>query len=447
METRNNVEQAQPKGGMGVLGALSLGVGGIVAGSFFATFGLVAEGARGGASLSLLIGGVIALLTAHSYVRLALFFPRATGTTAFIRLAFGEGVWPASVNLMIVLSYATMIALYAMALASYACSLSPALSGKWERPMASATLFLIAFFAITVPALLEKLEGGLNAGKIILLLIFTLAAFFIGEMDWTRFSPSEWPKFGEIASVGMVVFSSYQGFELIVSVSGTMKNRRRDLPLSIYGSILIAVTIYVLTLIAGIGHLSPAEISANRSFALAAAAGNLLGPTGFMIIVLAAIMASASGINADITGADRLPSILSENRELSRVFERRVRGKPVYSLALLIMLAVLAVNTLSLHMISSLSSAGFLLVYTAVNLANARLRRETGGGFRVSLLAATACVAALCIMLVQLLSDPAVRSSAFAVLGMIALSVGIETAQHIYNRTQADPGESGGPRE
>ncbi len=48
-------------GTIGVFGALSIGVGGIVGGGFFATFGITAAGARGGTPIAFLIGGALAL--------------------------------------------------------------------------------------------------------------------------------------------------------------------------------------------------------------------------------------------------------------------------------------------------------------------------------------------------------------------------------------------------
>ena len=60
---------------VGVMGALSIGIGGIVGGGFFATFGLTIEGAKGGTPLAFLIGGLVALLTAYSYIPLTLRYP------------------------------------------------------------------------------------------------------------------------------------------------------------------------------------------------------------------------------------------------------------------------------------------------------------------------------------------------------------------------------------
>jgi amino acid transporter len=55
-------------GGIGLIGALSIGMGGIVGGGFFATFGIAVAGAKGATPISFLLAGAIALVTAYSCV-------------------------------------------------------------------------------------------------------------------------------------------------------------------------------------------------------------------------------------------------------------------------------------------------------------------------------------------------------------------------------------------
>ncbi|MGB3365661.1 MAG: hypothetical protein WBB48_12875, partial [Thermodesulfobacteriota bacterium] len=56
---------------LGFIDAFSIGIGGIVGGGIFATIGLAIVESRGATYLSFLIGGVVALLTAYSYLRLS----------------------------------------------------------------------------------------------------------------------------------------------------------------------------------------------------------------------------------------------------------------------------------------------------------------------------------------------------------------------------------------
>ena len=73
---------AAAQGDIGLLGALSIGIGGIVGGGIFATLGLAVSDARGSAWLSFLVAGVVALLTAYSYSKLSIAFPSTGGTFA-----------------------------------------------------------------------------------------------------------------------------------------------------------------------------------------------------------------------------------------------------------------------------------------------------------------------------------------------------------------------------
>jgi len=52
-----------PSRDVGVAGAFSIGIGGIVGGGIFATLGLAGSQARGATFLSFLVGGSVALLT------------------------------------------------------------------------------------------------------------------------------------------------------------------------------------------------------------------------------------------------------------------------------------------------------------------------------------------------------------------------------------------------
>ena len=76
---------------IGVVGAFSIGIGGIGGDGIFATLGLAGSQARGATFLSFIVGGLVALLTAYSYVRLSLTYPGEGGTVTFLNRAFGSG--------------------------------------------------------------------------------------------------------------------------------------------------------------------------------------------------------------------------------------------------------------------------------------------------------------------------------------------------------------------
>jgi len=413
-----------PEGSIGVIGALSIGVGGIVGGGFFATFGLAIVGARGATYVSFLVGGALALLTCYSYVRLTLAFPGPGGTVSFIRRAFGTGVLAASINVLLIFSYVAIMAIYARALAAYAVQyLSPESREVWKGLLASASIVLMGLVNLAGAALMAKSEALFNVGKLGVLAVFVAGGFVMGKPDWARLGMSEWVPAVTIVTNGMVVFLAYEGFELIANASSRIRDPSRTLPIAFYGSVIAAIVIYVLAVVVAIGHMPFADMEAAKDFALSAAAERFMGAFGFGLMTVGAILASASAINADFFGAEKLPVSLAEHGEMRTVFEHTIGGKTIYSMILIGVIALLAVNLVGLNALSAATSAGFLIVYAAVNLANARLAEQTQSHAWISILATVACVAALGTMVVQFAADAATRSSAYAVVAIILIAL------------------------
>ena len=73
-----------------------------------------------------------------------------------------------------------------------------------------------------------------------------------------------------------------------------------------------------------------------------------------------------------------------------------------------------------------MGSAGFLLIFLAVNIAAVRLASQTGGQIWISALAAVATAAALIILCVKVHQNPETRDHLWVLAGMIAASLLIE---------------------
>lgn len=415
------------KADIGVIGALSIGIGGIVGGGFFATFGLAVVGAKGATFLSFLVGGVVALLTAYSYVRLTLRYPGPGGTVSFVRIGFGTGILPAAVNVLLILSYVAIMAVYALALGAYSASYFPAdQQHYWTHIFASGAIILMALINFTGAALMEKFEDVFNIGKLGVLLLFIVGGFVLGTPSWDRLGTANWVPMATIISSGMIVFLAYEGFELISNASPNIRNPSRTLPIAFYGSVLAAIVIYVCCVVVAVGHMPFQNMEETKNFALSATAARFMGAFGFGLMTFGAVFASASAINADFFGAEQLPVMLGQHGELPAAFTRMISGRALFSLVSIGALALLCVNLINLHALSAAASGGFLVVYAAVNFANVKLARETASRGWISLVAALSCVVALVVMIVQFVTNSETRPSAYVVVGIVLLSVVIE---------------------
>ncbi len=426
---------------IGLAGALSIGIGGIVGGGFFATFGLAIAGARGATPVSFLIAGLIALVTAYSYIGLTLRYPGPGGTVAFIGTAFGNGVLAAAINVLLVLSYVAIMSVYAAAFASYSVPYLPAaMRINASHIIASIAIIVLGLVNFAGAGLMERLENFFNIGKLGILALFILAGFLVGQLQWTRLQPVNWPPTSTIIASGMLGFLAYEGFELIANASHQIRAPERTLPIAFLGSVLAAIFIYVLAFVVGIGHLTFSEIAASKNFAISAAAESFLGPVGFGIMAIGGVLASASAINADYFGAAKLPPRLAASYELPSAFHRSIHGKNILSLSILGILALGAVNALSIEALSAATSGGFLLVYAAVNVAAWKLAGETAANRWLTGLAALLCVSAFVIMIGQFLSDPATLSSGVAVAAVVAIALAIEWPYQVFERKTGSTG-------
>ena len=329
-------DAAKPKGSIGVLGALSIGVGGIVGGGFFATFGLTIEGARGGTPVAFLIGGAIALVTAYSYIGLTLRYPGPGGTVGFLRTAFGTGLVPACPER----AAGAELCGDHVGLRIGAGLLQRRLPARGDTPGGHNVIASAAIVLFGVDQLPWRRADGEARDRLQHRQARRPRPLHRRRASGrpARLDPARALGLGAhstIVATGMLGFLAYEGFELISNASADIENPKRTLPIALLGSVVIAIVIYVLAVVVAIGHMSFEQAEASRDFAVSAAAGTFLGPIGFAVMSIGAVLASASAINADFFGAGKLPPLLAQHHELPSAFQRQVRGQSLTSLAVI----------------------------------------------------------------------------------------------------------------
>lgn len=422
VKAHSKTHPTKPRRDIGVAGAFSIGIGGIVGGGIFATLGLAGSQARGATFLSFIVGGLVALLTAYSYVRLSLTYPGEGGTVTFLNRAFGNGLFAGGLNMLLVLSYVIIMALYAGAFANYASSFLPETArASGQQLLAPGIIVLLALVNLVGPSLVEKSATLFNVGKLGILLVFVIAGLLSPRLSFAQLGPSSWVSPVEIVGSGMLVFLSYEGFELIANASAHIRRPATTLPIAYYGSILFAIVLYVLIVVVVIGHLSFAALAAAQDRSVAAAAETFMGSFGGVLLVIGAILATASAINSDFYGAAKLPRILAEEKQMPHRYRREIWGRHPLALFMIALLSILIIRYVDLHAISAAASTGFLVVFAMVNVGNAKLSMQTRSRRWVSVVAAAACIGALVVMIVQIVGQPHHWRSLWLIAGVMIL--------------------------
>jgi hypothetical protein len=424
----NAVTSLKKENKLGTFSTLSIGIGGMVGGGIFAVTGLTVDVTKGAAPIAFLIAGIVALLTGYSYLKLTLRFPGEGGTVEFLNRAFGSGVVTGAANILLLLSYVVLLAIYAYAFGSYGASFfSEQDRGFWLHLLISAVIVGLVVVNVFGAKLVMRSENLFNAVKMLL-----LAAFVIGglltPMEWSRFGPENFVTPLGLIAGAMLIFLNYEGFELIANASKDIADPKRSLPIAYIGGILIVIVIYVLIVVVVVGHLSFKEISNVSAHVLSVAAQNSMGRIGYIAIAIAALTATSSAINATFYSTGRLAYIIARTGELPKTLERTMRGQHLEGTLITAFLALLTANFVPLEAIATMGSAGFLLIFMAVNIANVRLANDTGSRAWISVLATLSTAAALIVLCVEVDENPATRNHLWILLGMIVASFVIEVA-------------------
>jgi amino acid transporter len=415
----------------GMWSIVAIGVGGMVGGGIFAVLGLAVQLARGGTPVAFALAGAVALLTTHAYVRLSIAYPSRGGTVTFLDRVFGSGMLTGSLNVMLWLSYIVMLSLYAFAFGSYGATFLPeAWQGIGKHLLISGSIVSITALNLLDAQLIGAAERWIVAVKVAILLAFIGAG--IAGIDPAQIAPASWAPALQLAAGGMIIFVAYEGFELIANTANDVDDASRTLPRAYYTAVGFVIVLYVLVALVAVGNLPVDKIVAAKDYALAEAARPFFGASGFTLIVVTAMLSTASAINATLYGAARLSYCIARDGELPMALTRKVWGAQIEGLLITAALTLLVANVFDLTSIATLGSAGFLLIFAAVNVAHVHHARRNAESASTSMLGAAACITALGALIWQTwITEPA---KLWVLAGMIVLSGAIEGSYRLAGR-------------
>ena len=380
---------------------VAIGIGGMVGGGIFAVLGLAIETAGHAVAIAMVFGGVVALLSGISYAHLGLAFRDDGGSFTYVEHAFDNTVAAGVAGWLLVAGYVGTLALYATTFGAYGAAMLANGGGPaWLAP-GLAILVVAVFLGI-------NLFGATTSGRVELIIVgakVAILAFFAVAGLTTVSAGHMLPVFNQGIAAPFIaaglIFVAYEGFELIPNAIQEMRNPETDLKRGLILAILITSVIYVVVSLVALGNLTPAEVAKDQEYVLAVAARPTLGQVGFVLIGIAALMSTASAINATLFGSARLAMVMAAEHALPRVFSLRERTRevPWVSLVVLSVLTGAFLLLADLTVISSFASAVFLAIFAAVNLSAWRLRTRIALHAAVPLAGASFSLAALAVLL------------------------------------------------
>jgi amino acid transporter len=238
--------------------------------------------------------------------------------------------------------------------------------------------------------------------KIFILTIFAVIGIWglKSNVNLDQLSFVNWVGPFKLVSGGFVIFVAYEGFELIANAAPNIKNPLKNIPGAFYISVIFVIILYIVIAFITVGSVAFEKISKAQEYVLAVAAEPVLGKAGYVIISITALISTFSAINVSLYGGSRVNYELAEDEEISHEFTITFWNEPV-GLLITAILTLIVANLFDLESISTSGSAGFLLIFAIVNIANYKLAKQTKSMKWVSLLGALFCIAALTALMCQ----------------------------------------------
>ena len=413
---------------VGLVSAVALGIGGMVGAGLYSMLGLASEHAGTWLPLAFLVGAFAAAFSVYSYAKLGAVFPSAGGPANFTLQGYGHTLMAGGINVFQYLAYLIAASLYAVSFTEYI----GALIGESLPVWAARAIGVAVVIVFALVNLLGTRVVGRAESVAIGLVVLTLIGFVIGgslKAEPSMMFGSDGTVLGVAVAAGLL-YVNFQGFGVVTNASAAMAKPRRELPQALFLALGIVTLIYLLVS-SLVVMLVPLETMQTDSGHVLADAGRVIaGSTGFVVVSISALLATAAAVNATIFAASNIGADIADEREASAFLARTVMKRVPVALFFSAGVVSLLVVAFPLSIVGQMASLGFLLVYAAITVGHIRIRAKAGA--KLWLLVAAVVINLALVTLLMVNSLTSAPSSAIAMVIAVALAFGLEWA---YRRT------------
>ena len=381
----------------GFWSAVFLGIGSMVGAGIFVLLGEAGAIASNLVWVSFLFGGVIALLSSYSFAKLAVAYPSRGGMVEYLVQTYGEGVFSGSASVLAYLSAMVAIAMVAKTFGTYAAMLTVgADSPLWVDGFTAGILIVFMLINLAGSSLIARSENIIVITKLTIITLFAVIALFYIRPELLSLKDAP-PVLNVFSSIALTFFA-YEGFRVITNTAEDMPDPGKLMLRSMTTAILLVMALYVLVTFAVFGNLPLPEIIKAQDYALAEAAKPAFGQMGFTIMAIAALISTASSINASLYAVTNITYQMAVNGELPKVYERNV-WHSTQGLVVSTIFLIGFVLFLDLTQIAAIGSISILFIHMLVHIGHLFKIENTGASRLIVVLAIIGTLTAIVLAL------------------------------------------------
>jgi basic amino acid/polyamine antiporter, APA family len=374
---------------MGLFQVTMLGVGATIGTGIFVALSTAVPEAGPAVTLSFLLAGITAALTALCYAELCSAVPVAGSSYSYAYATLGE-LAAFLIGACLLLEYGVSASAVAVGWGQYLNELFATVSG-WRIPDALArppgaggivNMPAVALVLLCTLLLLRGTRESARANAVLVLVKIAILALF-AAIAFAHFDPANLRPFAPkgMAGIGAAassIFFSYIGIDAVSTAGEEVRDPQRTLPRGVILSLLIVTGVYMLVALAAVGA-QPWTAFAGQEAGLAVILRELTGATWPAVLLSLGAIASIFSVTLVVLfGQTRILYAMSCDGLLPRFLSRidvRTRVPRANTLIVAAGVALLAA-LVPLDMLVNLTSMGTLIAFAAVSLGVIVLRRR-----------------------------------------------------------------------
>ena len=335
-----------------------------------------------------IFGSFTAFMDAMIWSELGAKYPLAGGTYNFHRIAFGEKggrlmsflyVWQTSIQAPLVVASASI------GFAQYLTYIVPL--GNVEQKMVSGGLVILAFLL-----LYRKIEtiGKISVimGSIVILtIVWIIVSGLMHQQQALKLIPSGNESFFSLAFWAAIGHASvktvyaYLGYYNVCHLGGEIKNPGKNIPRSIFISIIGISTLYLLMNISVMGVMPWQTVKADDRYIVSSFMQHLYGNTAGIIVTVLILCIAFSSLFAVILGYSRVPYAAAVDGNFFKPFAKLHPTKNFPYISLIVLCALGFVFSLLFKLsevISSILAMRIIVQFIAQGVGVSLLRKRVG---------------------------------------------------------------------
>lgn len=417
---------------------IALGIGAVIGTGIFILPGTVAATTSGpGIILSFFFSAIVCALSAMCYAEFSSALPVAGSAYSYGNLVMGEIIgW--ILGWALILEYMLAVAAVSTGWAAYFNSfiegfglhVPKAISGSFDPAHGTYVNLVAVLIVVAISFLLSrgmstsmKINNWAVIIKIAIILIFIVVGiFFVKPHNWHPFLPY---KMSGVFQGAATVFFAYLGFDAVSSSAAEVKNPKRNMPIGIIGTLLVATILYMAVSVVLTGMVKYTHLDVANPVAFAMQVAHQDWAAGFisigaligMFTMMVTMIYSSSRLVYSIGRDGLLPTFLNKITEKHKI--------PLNALIAVTIIIAFMGGLVPLDQLTSLVNIGTLLAFTFVSFGIIPLRRrkdiKNEGGFKVPwypvlpIVSGLACIA----MLTQLQLETWVGAGIWFLIGLV----------------------------